>query len=134
MTLRDAENIMIPHMRAKHDGDSTHDQITWLFQKETRMPEAITTDLGDGEFGVSYGEAMEATFILCMLNVKGIMFFVKNPIPDEALLDKQTMLRCADAVHYQMLHDLRRQMGEFVVETQQHMVALGRLLREADTR
>jgi len=134
MTLKDAENIMIPHMRAKHDGDRTHDQITWLFQKETQMPEAITTDLGDGEFGVSYGEAMESTFILCLLNVKGIMFFVKNPIPDEVLLDKQNLLSYADAMHYQMLHDLRQQMGEFVVEIQQRMVALGRLLREADNQ
>lgn len=127
----DAENIMIPYLRAKFDGDPVHDKITWILQKETEIGQMMSEYLGNGEYGVKVGPPVEKTYMIGLYQVQGIMFNVKEEIPPMFLDTKERAFQWCDRHHLTFIEALRDQMRVFADQVKDNALELSRLLVEA---
>lgn len=127
----DAENIMIPYLRAKFDGDPVHDRITWIMQKETEIGDMISTDLGNGEFGVKVGKPVEKTYMIGLYQVQGVMFNVKEEIPPMFLRTQEQAFKWCDRHHVTFIQALADQMGNFAGQAMGESMSMAKLAKEA---
>lgn len=110
--LLDAENIVIPFLRAKFDGDPTHDKITWLIQVETHVEARIGVTPESIEMGV-----VKRTYMIGLLEVTGIMFNVKDQVPEMFLKDQNALTAWAEKAHSRFVRSLVDQMSTFIRDT-----------------
>jgi hypothetical protein len=130
----DAENIMIPYLRAKFDGDPVHDKITWIMQKETEIGQMVSVPLDNGGYGVKVGPPVEKTFMVGLYEVQGVMFNVKEEIPPMFLITKSQAFKWCDRHHLRFIEALKDQMRTFGNELADNVVQLNRLVWEAKNR
>lgn len=113
--LLDAENIIIPFLRARFDGDPTHDKITWLIQTEDHIESRPTPTDSDGGFGVQMG-VIRRTYMIALFNITGVMFNHKEQIPDHFLKDQDRIQMWAEKSHGRFIKGLRDQMQDFIMD------------------
>jgi len=102
--LIDAENVIIPFLRAKFDGDPTHDKITWVIQQEHYSQTNVS--------GIP--EVFTGTYMIALFEVTGIMFNVKDRIPELFLKDQATLTQWADKAHRRFISSLIDQMRQLI--------------------